>query len=156
MRAVVQRVSRAEVRVDGRATGTVGRGLCVLVGVAREDGEADARLLADKVAQLRIFEDPAGKMNLAAGEVGGMEMKHRLFLGDEMLLLSLRNFLPYSKRVVMVVSRRNQADVADLLRLCDVFVLPSVNEPFGRALVEPAATEAALEVVPASLAPESA
>lgn len=84
MRAVVQRVSRAEVRVDGRATGAVGRGLCVLLGVAREDGEADARLLADKVAQLRIFEDAAGKMNLAVGEVGGgvLVVSQFTLLGD--------------------------------------------------------------------------
>ncbi len=71
VRAVVQRVSRAEVRVDGAVTGSVGKGLVVLLGVAREDGEADARALADKVAALRIFEDAAGKMNLAVAEVGG-------------------------------------------------------------------------------------
>jgi D-tyrosyl-tRNA(Tyr) deacylase len=71
MRAVVQRVSRAEVRVEGRTTGRIGRGLAVLLGVARDDGEQDARLLADKVAALRVFEDAAGKMNLALAEVGG-------------------------------------------------------------------------------------
>ena len=56
--------------MDGRATGAIGRGLAVLLGVAREDGEDDARLLADKVAALRVFEDAAGKMNLALAEVG--------------------------------------------------------------------------------------
>jgi D-aminoacyl-tRNA deacylase len=71
VRAVVQRVSRAEVRVDGRATGAVGAGFAVLLGVGRDDAEADARLLADKVAALRVFEDPEGKMNLALAEVGG-------------------------------------------------------------------------------------
>ncbi len=71
MRAVVQRVSRAEVRVDGRPTGRIDRGLAVLVGVGQGDTEDDARLLADKVAALRIFEDAAGKMNLAVAEVGG-------------------------------------------------------------------------------------
>lgn len=71
MRAVVQRVSRAEVRVEGRPTGRIGRGLAVLLGVARDDGEDDARLLADKVAALRVFEDGAGKMNLALAEVSG-------------------------------------------------------------------------------------
>ncbi len=71
MRAVVQRVSRAEVRVEGRTSGRIGRGLAVLLGVARDDGEQDARLLADKVAALRVFEDGAGKMNLALAEVGG-------------------------------------------------------------------------------------
>jgi D-tyrosyl-tRNA(Tyr) deacylase len=71
MRAVVQRVQRAEVRVDGEVVGKIGRGLCVLVGVGREDADGDAPLLADKVAGLRIFEDPEGKMNLDVSQVGG-------------------------------------------------------------------------------------
>jgi D-aminoacyl-tRNA deacylase len=71
VRAVVQRVSSARVRVDGEVKGEIGRGLAVLLGVSRDDGEADARLLADKVAGLRVFEDAAGKMNLAAADVGG-------------------------------------------------------------------------------------
>lgn len=71
VRAVVQRVSRALVRVEGRVTGEVGKGLAVLLGVGKGDGEDDARLLADKVAALRIFEDGAGKMNLAVRDVGG-------------------------------------------------------------------------------------
>jgi D-tyrosyl-tRNA(Tyr) deacylase len=84
VRAVVQRVSRAEVRVGGRATGSVGRGLAVLLGVAREDGEEDARQLADKVAALRIFEDAAGKMNLPVAEVGGgvLVVSQFTLLGD--------------------------------------------------------------------------
>jgi D-tyrosyl-tRNA(Tyr) deacylase len=81
---VVQRASRAEVRVEGRVAGAVGRGLVVLVGVARGDAEADARVLADKVAGLRIFEDAAGKMNLAVGEVGGgvLVVSQSTLLGD--------------------------------------------------------------------------
>jgi len=84
VRAVVQRVSRAEVRVDGRATGSIGRGLAVLLGVAREDGEDDARLLADKIAALRVFEDAAGKMNLALAEVAGgvLVVSQFTLLGD--------------------------------------------------------------------------
>ncbi len=84
MRAVVQRVARAEVRVDGQATGRVGRGLAVLLGVARGDGEDDARLLADKVAALRIFEDPAGKMNLSVRDVSGgvLVVSQVTLLGD--------------------------------------------------------------------------
>jgi len=84
VRAVVQRVSRAEVRVDGRATGSIRRGLAVLLGVAREDGEDDARLLADKVAALRVFEDAAGKMNLALAEVAGgvLVVSQFTLLGD--------------------------------------------------------------------------
>jgi D-aminoacyl-tRNA deacylase len=84
MRAVVQRVSRAEVRVEGSATGAVGKGLMVLLGVAAGDGEDQARFLADKVAQLRIFEDPAGKMNLSVSEVGGgvLVVSQFTLLGD--------------------------------------------------------------------------
>jgi D-tyrosyl-tRNA(Tyr) deacylase len=69
MRAVVQRVSRAQVTVNGEVTGKISRGLLVLLGVAHTDTEADADYLADKIAGLRIFEDPAGKMNLAATDV---------------------------------------------------------------------------------------
>jgi D-tyrosyl-tRNA(Tyr) deacylase len=84
VRAVVQRVSRAEVRVEGRVSGAIGRGLLVLLGVGREDGESDARLLAEKVAALRVFEDADGKMNLAAAEVGGAVLVVSQFtlLGD--------------------------------------------------------------------------
>jgi D-tyrosyl-tRNA(Tyr) deacylase len=84
VRAVVQRVSRAAVRVDGVERGAVGRGLAVLLGVARGDGEADARLLAEKVAALRVFEDAAGKMNLAVGEAGGgvLVVSQFTLLGD--------------------------------------------------------------------------
>jgi D-aminoacyl-tRNA deacylase len=84
MRAVVQRVSRGEVRVDGKSVGAVGRGLVVLLGVARDDGEQDARAMADKLAALRIFEDPAGKMNLAVAEVGGglLVVSQFTLLGD--------------------------------------------------------------------------
>ena len=84
MRAVVQRVSRAEVRVEGRVTGAVGRGLLVLLGVAQGDGEDAARYLAEKVAALRIFEDDAGKMNRAVAEVGGgvLVVSQFTLLGD--------------------------------------------------------------------------
>ena len=71
MRAVVQRVSRAEVTVDGESIGRIGRGLLVLVGVSPDDGDDQARWLADKVADLRIFEDDDGKMNLSLADVGG-------------------------------------------------------------------------------------
>jgi D-aminoacyl-tRNA deacylase len=64
MRAVVQRVTHAEVSVDGRVVGRIAQGLCALVGVGQGDTEADADLLAEKIAGLRIFEDDAGKMNL--------------------------------------------------------------------------------------------
>jgi D-aminoacyl-tRNA deacylase len=84
MRAVVQRVSRGEVRVDGAVTGSVGRGFVVLLGVAAGDVEADALAMADKVAALRVFEDTAGKMNLALAEVGGgvLVISQFTLLGD--------------------------------------------------------------------------
>ncbi|MFQ5817896.1 MAG: D-aminoacyl-tRNA deacylase [Terriglobia bacterium] len=71
MRAVVQRVSEARVRVEGQVQGEIARGLFVLLGVAREDSPEAADYLAEKVAGLRVFDDAAGKMNLALGEVGG-------------------------------------------------------------------------------------
>lgn len=71
MRAVVQRVTRASVKVDGEITGQIGVGLLVLLGVAQDDVEADADYLAEKIAGLRIFEDDAGKMNLSVADAGG-------------------------------------------------------------------------------------
>ena len=71
MRAVVQRVSEAYVTVDGRETGRVGQGLCVLLGVEAGDAEADAVYMAGKIARLRIFEDENEKMNLSVQQVGG-------------------------------------------------------------------------------------
>lgn len=71
MRAVVQRVAHASVRVDGEVVGRIGTGLLVLVSVGQDDDPPDALYLADKVAGLRVFEDPDGKMNLALDEVSG-------------------------------------------------------------------------------------
>jgi len=71
MRAVVQRVSRASVTVEGRVIGEIGPGLLVLLGVSSADAEADADYLAEKIAGLRIFEDQDGKMNRSVVDVGG-------------------------------------------------------------------------------------
>jgi D-tyrosyl-tRNA(Tyr) deacylase len=71
MRAVVQRVSRAQVAVKGEIAGEIGLGLLVLLGVGRDDTEADATYLAEKIAGLRVFEDDQGKMNRSVQEVGG-------------------------------------------------------------------------------------
>jgi len=71
MRAVVQRVSRASVKVNGEFTGVIEKGLLVLLGVGDGDVESDADYLADKIAGLRIFEDEAGKMNRSVAEIGG-------------------------------------------------------------------------------------
>ena len=70
MRAVVTRVRAASVSIDGRITARIGKGLLVLLGVHRDDGEAEARKIADKLCGLRIFEDEAGKMNLSPEAVG--------------------------------------------------------------------------------------
>jgi D-tyrosyl-tRNA(Tyr) deacylase len=71
MRAVVQRVSQAEVTVDGESVGKIARGFLVLLGVAVDDKPADAVAVASKIVGLRVFEDEAGKMNLSLAEVGG-------------------------------------------------------------------------------------
>jgi D-tyrosyl-tRNA(Tyr) deacylase len=71
VRALVQRVTEARVRVDGGVVGEIAAGLCVLVGVTHDDREADAAKLAAKVANLRIFDDGAGAMNLSLLDTGG-------------------------------------------------------------------------------------
>ena len=71
MRAVLQRVSRASVRVGGETVGEIGAGLVVLLGVARDDEEGDGLYLVEKVLNLRVFEDVEGRMNLSLAEAGG-------------------------------------------------------------------------------------
>jgi D-aminoacyl-tRNA deacylase len=84
MRAVIQRVTRASVTVNGRVTGAIERGVVALVGVAVDDADADADALAHKIAGLRIFDDAAGAMNLALADVGGAVLVVSQFtlLGD--------------------------------------------------------------------------
>ena len=71
MRAVVQKVSRGSVQVEGDCTGQIGQGLLVFLGVTHEDTQQDARYLAEKIANLRIFEDEAEKLNLSVQDIGG-------------------------------------------------------------------------------------
>jgi D-tyrosyl-tRNA(Tyr) deacylase len=71
MRAILQRVTRASVRVEEELTGTINDGLLVLLGVHRDDGEADADYLLDRILGLRIFSDAAGKMNLSLLDTAG-------------------------------------------------------------------------------------
>lgn len=71
MRVVIQRVSRAEVRIDGAVSGAIDAGFCVLVGIEDEDSQDDADWLAAKIAKLRVFNDGDGKMNADLAEVGG-------------------------------------------------------------------------------------
>jgi D-tyrosyl-tRNA(Tyr) deacylase len=71
VRAVVQRVSSASVKVDDEIVGQIDRGFLVLLGVGTDDADADAVMLAEKIARLRVFEDEAGKMNLSLSDVDG-------------------------------------------------------------------------------------
>jgi D-tyrosyl-tRNA(Tyr) deacylase len=84
MRAVIQRVSQASVTVDGEVVGAIERGLLVLLGVAQGDTEHDARTLATKIVELRIFEDDAGKMNRSLAEEEGslLVVSQFTLLGD--------------------------------------------------------------------------
>jgi D-aminoacyl-tRNA deacylase len=84
MRAVVQRVTRASVTVDGEVVGRIDAGLCVLVGVAEGDTDADAATLAAKIVGLRIFEDAEGKMNRDVLQHGGevLAVSQFTLLGD--------------------------------------------------------------------------
>ena len=84
MRAVVQRVTDANVSVDGRVCGSVGKGLCVLLGVETDDGDKDLEYIIDKVAGLRIFDDENGVMNLSILNIGGeiLSISQFTLLGD--------------------------------------------------------------------------
>jgi len=84
MRAVVQRVSEASVRVETDVVGRIGRGLLVLLGVSTTDTEKDVDYLSEKIAHLRIFEDPDGKLNRSLLEVGGemLVVSQFTLLGD--------------------------------------------------------------------------
>jgi D-tyrosyl-tRNA(Tyr) deacylase len=84
MRAVVQRVTRGAVRVEGQVAGEIGPGLLVLLGVARGDTEVDAAQLAERIVHLRVFPDAAGQMNLSVLETGGalLVVSQFTLLGD--------------------------------------------------------------------------
>jgi len=71
MKAVIQRVKSAQVSVDGRISGKIGKGLLVLLGVGKGDGESDLSFLTSKIPELRIFEDDSGKFNLSLKEIDG-------------------------------------------------------------------------------------
>jgi D-aminoacyl-tRNA deacylase len=71
MRVVVQRVSKAAVRIDHKVAGEIGRGFCLLVGFTHGDGVAEAEWMAEKISGLRLFSDAQGKMNLGLADAGG-------------------------------------------------------------------------------------
>ena len=84
MKAVLQRVKRASVTVEGQIVGQIGQGILILLGVEQGDSEADARQLADKTVDLRIFDDPQGKINLSLADVHGslLVVSQFTLLGD--------------------------------------------------------------------------
>jgi D-aminoacyl-tRNA deacylase len=84
MKAVIQRVTQSDVTVDGKIVSSIQNGLLILLGVSRDDQEIDADYLSDKIVNLRIFEDTAGKMNLSLLETGGEALVVSQFtlLGD--------------------------------------------------------------------------
>ena len=84
MRAVVQRVTKSSVAVEGRVTGQIGKGLMVLIGVEEGDTEKDAEYIAKKVSALRVFDDEEGVMNLSVQDVGGeiLAVSQFTLLGD--------------------------------------------------------------------------
>ncbi|QTA38744.1 D-tyrosyl-tRNA(Tyr) deacylase [Thermosipho ferrireducens] len=71
MRAVIQRVKKASVEIDGKVVGSINKGLVVLLGVGKDDTDSDMNYLAEKIVNLRIFDDSEGKMNLSLKDVGG-------------------------------------------------------------------------------------
>ncbi|MFA5384915.1 MAG: D-aminoacyl-tRNA deacylase [Eubacteriales bacterium] len=110
MRAVVQRVSRAAVSVDGMQIGEIGSGLAVLLGVGQDDGPGDARYMAEKIANLRIFADKSGKLNCSVTE-----------LSFEVLAVS--QFTLYGDcRHGRRPSFSKAADPAPARELCELFV----------------------------------
>lgn len=84
MRAVIQRVSQAKVEVEGRIIGQIAQGLLVYLGVGKDDAEKDAEFMADKLVNLRIFADAAGKMNRSVVDIGGavLLVSNFTLLGD--------------------------------------------------------------------------
>ncbi len=120
MRAVVQRVSRAEVRIDGRCVGKIARGLAVLLGVASGDSEADAEHLIDRIIGMRIFADGAGKMNLSIAQVEGA-----LLVVSQFTLLADTNSgrrPSFTKAAAPDDARRLYQHFLSLARACDVKV----------------------------------
>lgn len=124
MRLVVQRVTRASVTVDGEVTGKIGKGYMVLVGAEVGDTEADARLCADKLAGLRVFEDDEGKMNLSIEDVGG-----------EILLVSQFTLLGdarHGRRPSFIAAARPEAAEPLLVKMQEILENRGLHVETGR------------------------
>ncbi len=124
MRALLQRVSRAEVRVAGEVVGSIGRGFLVLLGVGPDDDDDVAARLADKVRKLRVFGDDAGKMNLSVTQVGGgcLVVSQFTLYGD----LRSGNRPGFSRAAPPELAERLYLSFADALRGHDVPVQTGV------------------------------
>ena len=109
MRCVVQRVTEASVTVNGETVGAVGPGLMVLIGVSTEDTDADLKYMAEKVPNLRIFDDENGVMNLSVMDVGQMYVTCRLRLKTVLSLKSLRAVPLTSSTSVILIIRRERS-----------------------------------------------
>lgn len=118
MRAVVQRVRSASVYVDGEQISRIGRGIAILLGVAKDDEARDVNYLAEKISNLRIFEDDAGKMNLSVLDIGGEALVVSQFtlLGD-----CRKGRRPgFDKAAAPEMAERLYNDFVEMLRACGV------------------------------------
>ena len=124
MRLVVQRVTRASVTVEGEIAGKIGKGYMVLAGAEAGDTEADARLCADKLVGLRVFEDDEGKMNLSIEDVGG-----------EILLVSQFTLLGdarHGRRPSFIAAARPEAAEPLLVKMQEILENRGLHVETGR------------------------
>ena len=124
MRLVVQRVTRASVTVEGEIAGKIGKGYMVLAGAEAGDTEADARLCADQLAGLRVFEDDEGKMNLSIEDVGG-----------EILLVSQFTLLGdarHGRRPSFIAAARPEAAEPLLVKMQEILENRGLHVETGR------------------------
>ena len=130
MRAVVQRVTFARVRIDGRVVGEIGRGMLVFAGVEKGDGPKDIAYIAGKVNDLRIFNDAAGKMNVSLAEAGGAVLVVSPFTlcGDSRRGAGRRSTLPNHP----LRPRRSMRFLVAALRILNVKVETGEFRSYGR------------------------